>query len=126
MAEAILAGDVRKLGELIAGADAEKIRIDPRRFPFELPRRTRGPESLRGVAAAAGMASLRYLLEFFGLRPRIETLLGRHQGDVGSTSPGRSGGASRRARDDGRGLPPHRRERDLANHLVGMSQEWFG
>jgi hypothetical protein len=65
---------VRKLGELISGADAARIRIDPRKFPLELPRRTKGRASLLDVAAAVGGAPLRYLLEFFELKPTIETL----------------------------------------------------
>jgi hypothetical protein len=74
MATAILAGNVPGLGDLIAGADAAKIRIDRNELPLELPRRPNGPATLLDVAASIGGAPLRYVLEFFGLKPAIETL----------------------------------------------------
>jgi hypothetical protein len=74
MAAAILAGDVPRLGESISGADAVKIRIGRNRLPLELRRRPKGSATLLDVAAAVGGAPLRYLLEFFGLKPTIETL----------------------------------------------------
>jgi hypothetical protein len=74
MAAAILAGDVPGLGDLIAGADAAKIRIDRNKLPLELSRRPKRRATLLDVAASIGGAPLRYLLEFFGLKPTIETL----------------------------------------------------
>jgi hypothetical protein len=74
MAATILASDVPRLGELISGAEAAKIRIDRNTLPLELPRRPKGPATLLDVAASIGGAPLRYLLEFFGLKPTIETL----------------------------------------------------
>jgi hypothetical protein len=67
MAAAIAAGDVAKLGELIGGADAGAIRVNPKRLPVGLRRPAR-PVTLLEIAAAVGGASLRYLLEFFGLK----------------------------------------------------------
>jgi hypothetical protein len=48
--------------------------VDPDKLPLEHARRTKGPASLFDIAAAVGGAPLRYLLEFFWLKPTIETL----------------------------------------------------
>jgi hypothetical protein len=74
MAEAILAGDVRKLGELISGSDPAGVRIDRDKLQLALPRWTKGPAQLLDIAAAVGGAPLRYQLEFFELKPTLETL----------------------------------------------------
>jgi hypothetical protein len=75
VAEAIIAQDIARLGALIGGRDASKIRVDVSKLPLDFPR---GPGQttigLLDIAAAVGGAPLRYLLEFFSLRPTIDTL----------------------------------------------------
>jgi hypothetical protein len=74
-AEAIAAGDLAKLGVLIGGRDAAEIRVDVSKLPREVPRRPHQTTiGLVDIAAAVGGAPLRYLLEFFGLKPTIHTL----------------------------------------------------
>jgi hypothetical protein len=74
-AEAIVEGDIARLGTLIGGRDAAKIGVDVAKLPLELPRRP-GQKTigLLDISAALGGAPLRYLLEFFSLNPTIDTL----------------------------------------------------
>jgi hypothetical protein len=74
-AEAIVMKDLPKLGALIGGSDASKIRIDVTALPLDLPRRPgQATIGLLDISAAVGGAPLRYLLEFFSLKPTIDTL----------------------------------------------------
>jgi hypothetical protein len=75
LAEAIVVGDLARLGALIGGRDALRIEVDVAKLPRDLPRRP-GQKSigLIDIAAAVGGAPLRYLLEFFTLKPTIDTL----------------------------------------------------
>jgi hypothetical protein len=74
-AEAIIAKDIGRLGALIGGGDAAKIRIDVSKLPLDLPRRPgRTTIGLLDISAAVGGAPLRYLLDFFSLKPTIDTL----------------------------------------------------
>jgi hypothetical protein len=73
--EAIVAKDLASLGALIGGRDAAKIRVDVSKLPLDLPRRPgQTTIGLLDISAAVGGASLRYLLEFFSLKPTIDTL----------------------------------------------------
>jgi hypothetical protein len=74
-AEAIVAGDLARLGVMIGGSDVSKIRIDVAMLPRDLPRRPgKDKIGLLDIAAAVGGAPLRYLLEFFAVTPTIDTL----------------------------------------------------
>jgi hypothetical protein len=74
-AEAIISKDLARLGALIGGRNAAKIRVDVSRLPLDLPRRPGQPTTgLLEISAAVGGAPLRYLLEFFSLKPTIDTL----------------------------------------------------
>jgi hypothetical protein len=74
-AEAILAKDLARLGALIGGRDAASMQIGVARLPWDLPRRPgRTTIGLLDISAAVGGAPLRYLLEFFSLKPTIDTL----------------------------------------------------
>jgi hypothetical protein len=74
-ARAILAKDLAKLGALIGGRDAGRIQIDVSKLPLDLPRRPGQPTiGLLDISAAVGGAPLRFLLEFFSLKPTIDTL----------------------------------------------------
>jgi hypothetical protein len=60
---------------LIGGRDAAKIRVDVSKLPLDLPRRPgQRTIGLLDISAAVGGAPLRYLLEFFSLKPTIDTL----------------------------------------------------
>jgi hypothetical protein len=60
---------------LIGGRDAAKIRIDVSKLPLDFPRRPgQTTIGLLDISAAVGGAPLRYLLEFFSLKPTIDTL----------------------------------------------------
>jgi hypothetical protein len=73
--EAIVAKDLARLGALIGGYDAGRIRVDASKLPLDLPRRPGRPTiGLLYISAAVGGAPLRYLLEFFSLNPTIDTL----------------------------------------------------
>jgi hypothetical protein len=73
--EAIMVGDLARLGALICGRDASKIRVDIATLPRDLPRRPgQVTVGLLDISAAVGGAPLRYLLEFFGLKPTIDSL----------------------------------------------------
>jgi hypothetical protein len=73
--QAIVAGHIARLGTLIGGRDISTIRVDVARLPRDVPRRPgRTSIGLLDVAAAVGGAPLRYLLEFFALKPTIRTL----------------------------------------------------
>jgi hypothetical protein len=75
LAEAIVANDLARLGALIGGRDAARIQIDVSKLPLDLPRRPGQPTiGLLDISAAVGGAPLRYLLEFFSLKPTIDTL----------------------------------------------------
>jgi hypothetical protein len=74
-AGAILEKDLAKLGALIGGRDAARIRVDVSKLPLDLPRRPcQTSIGLLDISAAVGGAPLRYLLEFFSLKPTIDTL----------------------------------------------------
>jgi hypothetical protein len=75
IAGAIVAKDLARLGAVIGGRDAAKIQIDVSKLPLDLPRRP-GQKTigLLDISAAVGGAPLRYLLEFFSLKPTIDTL----------------------------------------------------
>jgi hypothetical protein len=74
-AEAIVAKDLAKLGALIGGRDAGRIQISVSKLPLDLPRRPgQTAIGLLDISAAVGGAPLRYLLEFFSLKPTIDTL----------------------------------------------------
>jgi hypothetical protein len=75
VAEAIVAKDLARLGALIGGRDALKIQINVSKLPLDLPRRPgQTTIGLLDMSAAVGGAPLRYLLEFFSLKPTIDTL----------------------------------------------------
>jgi hypothetical protein len=60
---------------LIGGRDAGRIQIDVSKLPLDLPRRPgRATIGLLDISAVVGGAPLRYLLEFFSLKPTIDTL----------------------------------------------------
>jgi hypothetical protein len=75
VAEAIIVTDLARLGALIGARDAGKIEVDVSKLPLDLPRRP-GQKTigLLDISAVVGGAPLRYLLEFFSLKPTIDTL----------------------------------------------------
>jgi hypothetical protein len=75
VAAAIVAGDVATLGQLIGGRKPVDIKIDCDALPPEVPRLTKNASvRLLEVASFVGGAPLRFLLEFFGIKPSVVEL----------------------------------------------------
>jgi hypothetical protein len=73
-AAAIVAGDVATLGQLIGGRKVIDIKVDCDRLP-PIPRLSKNATvGLLEIASFVGGPSLRYLLEFFGMKPGVAEL----------------------------------------------------